>query len=555
MSAVRFADRRTDPLLRQRVQQEFGDVDFWSVFEAQASRHAGRTFFIWQPFDRTSIDYSYAEVAQRARALAAGLQARGVGAGDPILIHLENSPEFLIAWLACTALGAIAVTTNTRSAEDELRYYAADCGAVAAITQPKFAARLAVAAPQLAWMACTDHDAGVPACPGAGCLRFDALSGDPTLLRPRATDALAAAIVQYTSGTTARPKGVVWTHANLLWAARSNARNQDLRGSDCHLVYLPLFHANAMTFGVLPCLWTGAHFLLTPKWSTSRFWALSLQHGCTWLSLIGLSIRALLSQPAPPTHRYRQFGTGFSLDEFPGHGVKTIGWWGMTETVAMGIVGSTHEPNRAMAVGKPSPDYQLRLLRSDGLETADEEAGELWIKGVPGLSLFAGYLGKPEVTAAAFDAEGWFQTGDLLIRHADGSYSFVDRGKDMLRVGAENVAASEVERVIQTVPGVLEAAVVSRPDPKLDEVPVAFVRTRYPGDEGVEDQVLKTCRDMLADFKVPRAVYVVAEMPRSTISKVNKVALRAVAAPDADRRAAEQQWLAAACADPSGDQG
>lgn len=553
---------RTEPLLpaagtalRAQVHAAFGTQDFWGFFEAQAAQHAGRDCLIWQPFDQPASSFSYRALHADACALAAGLGRQGIAAGDRVLVHLENCPEFLLACLACAALGAVAVTTNTRLAADELRYCASDCAAVAAITQPKFVTLLRNAAPQLEWLACIDHDAGVPAAAADGCLPFAALLDYSIALPPRPPDALLPCIVQYTSGTTARPKGVIWTQANLLWAARSNARNEALTADDCHLVYLPLFHANAMTFSVLPALWVGARCVLTPKWSTSRFWSLSLQHGCTWLSLIGLSIRALLALPAPPGHRYRLFGTGFSLDAFPQCGVKTIGWWGMTETVAPGIVGHSGAPNRAMTIGQASPDYVLRIVRADGTAAAVEEAGELQVHGVPGLSLFAGYLGMPRVTAAAFDAEGWFRTGDLVVAHADGHYSFIDRGKDMLRVGAENVAASEVERVIQSVPGVLEAAVVGRPDEKLDEVPVAFVRAAAGCDAALAQQVRDACAVALADFKQPRAVYLVRELPRSTISKVNKVALRAVAAAAADRAAAERDWLAAACIDPSGDQG
>jgi crotonobetaine/carnitine-CoA ligase len=206
-----------------------------------------------------------------------------------------------------------------------------------------------------------------------------------------------------------------------------------------------------------------------------------------------------------------------------------------------------------MSMGRPAPEYGIAVVRADGVTpTEPEETGQLLVKGTPGLSLFAEYLNKPEATADAFDEWGWMRTGDLVVAHADGYLSFVDRAKDMLKVGAENVAASEIERVMIGVPGVAEAAVVGRPDPKLDEVPVAFVVATH-GDDSLADRVRDACANQLADFKVPRDVYVVAGLPRSTISKVNKVELRRFADPEADREAAALTWLAAAASDPSGD--
>ena len=152
---------------------------------------------------------------------------------------------------------------------------------------------------------------------------------------------------------------------------------------------------------------------------------------------------------------------------------------------------------------------------------------------------------------SSYDEWGWFRTGDLVTVHEDGYLSFVDRAKDMLKVGAENVAASEVERVILETGLVREAAVVGRADDKLDEVPVAFV-VALPHARSVADDVMKACASKLADFKVPRAVYVVRDLPRSTLGKLNKVELRRLAAGD-DIAGAEERWLLEATADPSGD--
>ncbi|GAA5144783.1 ATP-dependent acyl-CoA ligase [Pseudonocardia eucalypti] len=524
----------------------FGGSDVWQLLGTRAATHAGRPFIVWQPYDgQPSRTYTYDEVHREAAATAAGLAARGVSTGDRVLIHMDNCPEFLIAWFACAALGAVAVTTNTRSAVDELAFYADDCRAVGAITQAEYAELVGKAAPGLRFLVSV----------GGGAEPFDALRADPNDLPKRPIDPLAPCSVQYTSGTTSRPKGVLWTQANALWGARLNAYHETLRPDDCHLVYLPLFHTNALAYSMLASLWVGARLVLVPKWSTSRFAAVSVEHGCTWISLMGLSIRALAGMAPPPGHAYRLFGTGMcDLPFDAAYGVKTIGWWGMTETISHPIVGDAFVPNRSMSMGRPSLSYEVKVVREDGAPVEPDESGELLVRGVRGLSLFAEYLNRPEATAESFDAEGWFRTGDLVTPHADGHLTFENRIKDMLKVGAENVSAAEVERVILGVPGVVEVGVVGRPDDKLDEVAVAFITTTGD-DPGLVARIEETCREHLADFKRPRAVYPMTQLPHSTLNKINKVELRKVAGADADRDGAQTRWLTEAMVDPSGEAG
>ena len=538
--------------LRTATSHQFSGLDMWQLLLLRAAHTADRPFIHWHPFAGRSRAWTFRTFACDASALAVGLRRRGVGRGDRILVHLENCPEFLLTWFACAAIGAVAVTTNTRSAADELAYYADDANVIGAITQNQFADLVSQSAPSLRWQVMVNEE-GV--CEG-GAHGFASLLGDPDDLEREGTDPLAPLSVQYTSGTTSRPKGVVWSHANAMWAARMNASHEDLHPSDCHLTYLPLFHANAMVFSVLPSLWVGSRLVLTPKWSTTRFWDISLQHGCTWLSLIGPSIQTLLAGDAPEGHRYRLFGAGacdLPFDE--SLGVKTIGWWGMTETLGSVIVGDPYLPNRPLSMGRPAPEYGVAVVRDDGITAVEpDEPGHLLVRGTPGLSLFSEYLNNPDATAECFDDWGWFRTGDLVTPHADGHISFADRSKDMLKVGAENVAASEIERVVLQVAGVAEVAVVGRPDPWLDEVPVAFVVA--PGaSNDLSGTVMTKCAELLADFKVPRDVYVVAELPRSTLRKINKVALRDVSSPGADRASAMKRWIEEAQTDPSADGG
>jgi len=212
---------------------------------------------------------------------------------------------------------------------------------------------------------------------------------------------------------------------------------------------------------------------------------------------------------------------------FAGFGIKIIGWWGMTETITHGIIGEVDQPNMPMAIGRAATEYTIRITDDEGWPTEIGDTGNLAIKGVPGLSLFKEYLHNEQATRDSFDADGFFLTGDRVTRLENGFIKFGDRAKDMLKVGGENVAASEIEQVIITVSGVRETAVVAKKHPMLDEVPVAFVIPQSGvKPEELEANVLAACRKKLADFKVPREVRLVEEMPRSTLEKVAKAELR-----------------------------
>ena len=522
----------------------FTGMSVWSLLVGRAAQHPDALLMTWEPFDAQRQSWTYAQFVRECEAVGAGLQARGIAPGDRIVIHMENRPEFLVTWFACAAIGAVAVTTNSRSSEDELTYFIGNCGARAAVTQPDFAPLVRAAGPELDWVAVIRS---------GGEDGFDALRAAPEDLRAAESDPAAPLSIQYTSGTTSRPKGVLWTHANGLWGARVNALHEDLRDTDVHLVYMPLFHTNAMAYSVLASIWVGARFVLLPKWSTSRFWEISQRHGCTWASLMGLSTRAILASDVPPLHTYRLFGAGADVPLLTERtGVPMITWWGMTETITHPIIGDRRGSVHTGIMGRCAPEYEIAVRDPLGAASAPGEVGELSVRGVRGLSLFAEYWDNPSATADAFDADGWFRTGDLVRLNDDGTLTFVDRAKDMLRVGAENVAASEIERVVQTVTGPREVAVVGAPHESLDEVPVVFVVDAEAPAE-LAERILAECRAQLADFKVPRQVHFVTELPRSTISKVNKVELRTVVAGGTSLAEAQERWAQAAVLDPSGD--
>ncbi len=499
------------------------------LLEQKAAQRGNHPFLIWEPFDGQPLRWTYSEFHDRVLHIAAGLRERGTRPGDKVLLHLENCPEFLLTWFACAQIGAVAVCTNTKSTLDEMRYFASHSQAVAGVTQPKFARLVADSLPDARWVAVTSTDAG--ATPGPGSVpgrneSFERLTGPTEQGRAVPLNALDPAWIQYTSGTTSLPKAVVLTHANALWGGKINATHEALLSQDVHLVHLPLCHINALSYSTLATMWAGATMVLVPRFSASRFWEPAIRNKCTWAGMIPFAVRALANGEIPPDHHFRCWGVGWSAppdDQL--FGLRSLGWYGMTETISHPIMDEPENPGRPGAMGRPTPEYQIAVVHEDGSPAGPEETGALLVRGVPGVSLFAGYLHDDDATADAVDPDGWLHTGDLVTVHADGFLSFSDRGKDMLKVGGENVAASEVERVIMGVAGVSEVAVVAGRHPMLDEVPVAFViaSEEHPA---LADEVMEACKQQLASFKVPTEVRVVAEMPRSTLNKIAKNELR-----------------------------
>jgi len=507
----------------------FDGMDVPWLLRMRSETRRDHPFLIWAPFDAPARHWSYGEFHDRVGALAAGLVRRGLKPGDAVLIHLDNCIEAMLAWFACVELGAIAVTTNTGCAAAEMNYFAGHCRAVAAITQPAYAEMLSAYCKELRWIAVISDDPGQPGSRTAvHGDSFESLFADSADRPRRRVDPLAPCSVQYTSGTTSRPKAVLWTHANALWGAKVNAAHQDLHADDIHQTYLPLFHTNALAYSMLASLWVGASCIIQPRFSASRFWSVATEHGATWTSTIPFCMKALLEHKVPKHHKFRLWGTAAcEPPAFAGFGIKIIGWWGMTETITHGIVGEVDQPNMPMAIGRAATEYTIRITDDEGRPTEVGDTGNLAIKGVPGLSLFKEYLYNEQATRDSFDADGFFLTGDRVTRLEHGFIKFADRAKDMLKVGGENVAASEIEQVIITVSGVRETAVVAKKHLMLDEVPVAFViPQKGVAPDDLEARVLAACRKGLADFKVPREIRLVEEMPRSTLEKVAKAELR-----------------------------
>ena len=511
----------------------FVGLDLPHLIELQARIRGEHPFLHWAPFEGTGRTYTYSEFLITVQRVARAIKSRGVRKNDRVLIHLENCPEGIIAWFACAWLGATAVMTNARASAAELKYFSQHSKVVAAITQPRLLSNVLAACEGVRWTAVTSTDNGDPA-PDADelkrCIPFSDLLREERQEPLRAPEPMLPVGIQYTSGTTSRPKGVVLTHANALWGGKVGAGHTGLDQSDIFLIHLPLYHIIGLSYGLLSTLWTGGTVVLMPRFSASRFWSVSTSHQCTWSAMVPFCLRALAEQPVPAQHSYRAWGNAFwsgSLERR--YGISIFGWWGMTEIITHGIHGALRQQGHSMAIGRPAVEYELAIRRDDGTPVTCGETGHLFIRGVRGVSIFAEYLDDPQSTTDSFDENGFFKTGDLVTLHEDGFIQFADRAKDMLKVGGENVAASEIERVVQEVPGVREAAVVGRPHPMLGEVPIVFVVAASEARASIREDILSRCGTELASFKVPRAVYLMETLPRGLTDKISKVELRKLA--------------------------
>lgn len=524
-----------DPHEIDRFQMHGQDIPW--LLAHWAERRPDHPALVWAPRDGAGRRWSWAELFADVRRMAAGLATRGIEPGDRVLIHAENCPEMVLAWLGCATLGAVAVTTNTKSVGAEMTYFAEHTRAVAAITQPRFAAMVAQAAPGLRWIAVTGDDSGEAPidedrAASEGFDRFDALLGDGGSFTVREPDPLLPFGIMFTSGTTSRPKAVVHTHANALWASRIGPRNIDLGPDDTYLIYPPFFHVNAQSWSFFAVLGVGATAVLMPKWSKSRFWPVIVEHGVTHVSVMPFAMAALGDPDKPKDHALRVGVFGLLRPDLDrAFGIELYACYGMTETVSHATHGKPAEGLPTGSMGRVTPGYEIAIVDPETGRLCDEgEMGELWLRGTRGIQLFLEYADNPEANEKAFE-DGWFKTGDMVKMGRGGAVFYQERDKDLLKVGGENVSAKEVEDVISAHDAVRSVAVVAKSDDFLSEVPVAFVIPAAPDldEEKVAAEIIEACEARLASFKVPRAVHFVASFPTGTLDKILKNELRKMA--------------------------
>lgn len=516
---------------------EFAGQDVPSLLRQRAQYQADNSALIWEPKDGAEKVWTYHQLNEDSDKIAAGLVGKGVKKGDRVLVHADNCPETILTFYACAKIGAISVITNTRCVGADVQYFSEHTNAVLAITQPKYAQLVLSNATTCQSVFVTSTDSGVTSeldsLPDE-CESFDTLYGDASLAPERDPEPMLPVGIMYTSGTTSRPKAVVHTHANALWAGRMTAPSMDYRTSDRFLAFLPLFHVNAMGWGVWGSLGVGATLVLQPKFSSSRFWEVIEKHQVTHCSVVSFVFKSIGAQPVPEQHTLRVLAMGVIIPEIGDWlKVRPYACWGMTEMVTNATRSCEYQQYPRNSIGKPVPGYNLAIVNPEtGELCGEDEPGELWVHGTRGVTIFLEYFNNKEANDKAFTDNGWFKTGDWVRLGEQGNFFFCDRDKDALKVGGENVSALEVENCVREVPGVTDVAVVAKEHAMLDMVSVAFIEatiTSQEQEDELKSQILAHCNEHLADFKAPRAVYLIDELPRGTMDKVAKNALRELA--------------------------
>ncbi|TPW26302.1 AMP-binding protein [Pararhizobium mangrovi] len=514
------------------------DASVFRRFERIAGAFPDRSFFAVLPetakaYGIEAEEITYAEGLARIDALANAYRQAGYGRGHRVGLLLQNRPAFVFHWFALNALGASVVPINPDLRQAELEYLIAHSGM------------------QLAVAVLARVDDLKTAAAAAGC-EIAVIPPDeaPTEARERAVNTETGeredeCALLYTSGTTGKPKGCVLDNEYFLLAGEWYATVGGLctltvDPPERMLTPLPLFHMNAMAYSLVASITVGGCIAVLDRFHPRSWWASVRGFGASVIHYLGVMPAMLMSAPegeADLDHAVR-FGFGAGVDrglhaEFERRfGFPLLEAWAMTETGAGAVVIAGEEPRQigTNCFGAPGSDIEVTIVRDDGGEAATAEPGELLVRhaGRPGLGFFREYLKDPKATAEVW-RDGWFHTGDVVARDADGKLHFVDRKKNVIRRSGENISAVEVENVLARHAGVEQVAVAATPDPVRGDEVVALV---VPGEEAVArdreaaEAIVRFCLTQLAYYKAPGYLVFVDAIPLTATSKIQRGELR-----------------------------
>lgn len=457
---------------------------------------------------------SYAELHRRAAAVAGDLRARGVQPGDRVGIVLPNVPAFPVVFYGILLAGAVAVPMNPLLKSREVEYYLTDCDMTLIYGLNDGEGTVSAAASKV----------GIPALlvPRMGP---DNLSGDPVLdATARADD--DTAVILYTSGTTGKPKGAELTHRNMATNAATTVDTLiNVGPEDVIMGCLPLFHVFGLTCGLNAAVKAAALLTLIPRFEAVQALKVVARDHVTVLEGVPTMYAAMLHSPeadntdmsslrtciaggaAMPVEILKDFERKFACEIYEGYG--------LSETAPIACFNQPGHQRRPGTIGIPVRGCQLRVVDDAGVDVPDGEAGEIVIRGE---NVMKAYWNRPEATAEAIP-DGWFRSGDIAIRDADGYYTIVDRKKDLIIRGGYNVYPREVEEVLYQHPAVAEAAVVGIKDRNLGEEIGAAVALK-PGAQACSDELKSFVRERLAAYKYPRAIWLVDSLPKGPTGKI-----------------------------------
>ncbi|MBB3038240.1 class I adenylate-forming enzyme family protein [Hoyosella altamirensis] len=439
---------------------------------------------------------------------AATLDSHGVSAGDVVAVMLPNTTALVTTLFAAWRLGAAVTPINPALAPAEVAYQVTDAAAKVLVTDDEIISPATVV---------TTTDLANGAAHGGS--------------RPVTYSENALALVIYTSGTTGRPKGVMLDHKNLNAMCSMVIEALELTVADRSLLILPLFHVNGIVVSTLSPLLSGGSTVVAGTFSPKTFFNLVERVRPTYFSAVP-TIYTILSnlpdevQPDTSSIRFGICGAAPAsvelIEKFQGrYGVPIIEGYGLSEGTCASTINPLHGVRKPGTVGKPFPGQQVRIVDADGTPVEDGKVGEVFITGP---NIMRGYLNRPEETAKTI-VDGWLRTGDIGRLDEDGYLVLVDRAKDMIIRGGENIYPKEIEAVTYQMPGIAEVAVVGRPTDVYGEEPVLFASLTPQSDLTVDD-ILAHLRTNLAKYKVPVEVTILDGLPKNPVGKLDKPTLR-----------------------------
>lgn len=478
-------------------------------------------------------EWTYAQLADASRRAASVLQAQGVGAGSRVALLNFNTPGFVFALLGAWRLGAAVVPINHKLQAPEVEFILKHARVEVGIVDGALAPVVQRTGAPTRWLG-TDSGAD-------GLASFDELLAAAKPL-PDADGALAAhapevlAEILYTSGTTGRPKGCLHSHANVFHAALCAAAATSLTHRERTLIAMPIWHSSPLNNWLMGTLLMGGAAILLREYAPKAFLdalqaeRISFTFGAPIAFLAPLAVVPDVAQYNFSSMRLWAYGGGPLGAEMAQklaasyHSDRFMQVYGMTESGPLGTVLYPEEAiAKAGSIGRSGvPGAAIELRRPDGSLCAAGEVGEIHLRSA---AMMQGYLDDPAATAAAFDGAGWYRSGDLARMDEDGYLTIVDRLKDMIVTGGENVYSKEVEDVLAASPGVQDVAVIGRAHPEWGETVVALL-TLKPGRSFDEAALRAFCEPRLARYKIPRVFEVHEALPRTASGKLMKHRLR-----------------------------
>lgn len=453
-----------------------------------------------------TIDFDNAAFLDAVQRAAGALHQRGVRPGDVVGIMLPNRAAFVVTLFATWRLGAVVTPISPTLVPAEVSYQVADAGAAVLVVD-------------------RDVDSEVPV------LHVDDMAGEPRTAEPVVGNDDDLALLIYTSGTTGRPKGVMLDLGNVNAMCAMVIEGFELRDTDHSLLILPLFHVNGIVVSVLSPLIAGGRTTIAGRFNPVTFFERLEASRATYFSAVPTIYTMLLGLPLevqPDTSAVRFAVCGAapaSVELLEGfekrYGISLIEGYGLSEGSCASTGNPLNGPRKVGTVGIPLPGQEIRIIDVAGVEVPRGELGEVVIKG---RNVMRGYLNRPEETEKTLK-DGWLRTGDVGRFDEDGYLVLVDRAKDMIIRGGENIYPKEIETVVHQVAGVAEAAVVGRASGLYGEEPVLFV-SAHPGVELDAESIAAHLKASLSKYKLPVDITVLEALPKNPVGKIDKPTLR-----------------------------